>query len=138
MNCKESYAQSLWFQLKKRTIFSNCKIFFLLFVLLAQQLILLSQKDQIKINQVGYYPISSKLAIISGKVPVDYFSIVTADGKDTLSGGDLGREMKSAYSSTITRIADFTSFKKTGDFVLRIRGSNNLFHFASAMMSTMN
>ena len=131
MNCNESYVQSLWFQLKKRTIFFNCKTFFLLFVLLAQQLILLSQKanDQIKVNQVGYYPISSKIAIITGKVPVDYFTIVTADGKDTLYNGDLGREMKSAYSSTITRIADFTPFKKTGDFVLRIRGVKQSFPF---------
>jgi endoglucanase len=131
VNCNESYVQSLWFQLKKRTIFFNCKTF-LLFVLIAQQLVLFSQKqtDQIKINQVGYYPNSSKIAIVTGKVGRDVFYIVTADGKDTVYEGTIDdREMKSAYSSTTTRLVDFSSFNKNGDFILRIRGVKQSFPF---------
>jgi len=96
------------------------------------QLALFSQKqtDQIKINQVGYYPNSSKIAIITGKVGRDVFYVVTADGKDTMYEGSIDQsQMKSAYSSTITRIADFSSFNKNGDFILRVRGLRQSFPF---------
>lgn len=124
MNRQESYAQRLWFQLKKRTIFFQGKKPVLFFVLIAAQLASTSQKvsDPIKINQLGYYPTSSKIAIITGKVPVDVFCIVTADGTDTVYEGSLDREMKSLYSPAITRLADFSSFKKIGDFIVRVQG----------------
>ncbi|HET9825372.1 MAG TPA: glycoside hydrolase family 9 protein [Chitinophagaceae bacterium] len=101
-------------------------------MLLVLQFVLAAQKpaDQIKINQVGYYPASSKIAVITGKVPVDVFCLVTADGKDTLYEGSIAeRETKSAYSATVTRIADFSAFNKSGDFVLRIRGVKQSFPF---------
>jgi endoglucanase len=102
------------------------------FVLSVQQSILFAQKqpDQIKVNQVGYYPNGSKIAVITGKVGRDAFYIVTADGKDTVFQGSIAdQEMKSAYSSTLTRIVDFTPFKKNGDFILRIRGIRQSFPF---------
>lgn len=132
MKCKELYAQTLRFRVKKRTISFYRGSSALLFVLLAQQLVCFSQKsvDQVKTNQVGYYPASSKIAVITGKVPTDVFYIVSADGKDTVYEGSIGdREMKSAFSSTTTRIADFTSFNKTGDFILRSRGVKQSFPF---------
>ena len=73
-------------------------------------------------NQVGFYPNETKIAAVVGKVASQTFCIVTAEGEDTLFEGELGKEMKSAYSSMVTRIIDFSSFKKIGDFVLRIRG----------------
>jgi endoglucanase len=96
-----------------------------------QQLTGTTQKiaDPIRINQVGYYPFSSKIAVVTGKLLAESFCIVSADGKDTLYEGVLEREMKSAYSSTITRIADFTSFHKVGDFILRIHGLKQSFPF---------
>jgi endoglucanase len=81
-----------------------------------------AQNDPIRLNQVGYYPNSSKLAIVTGKVRSPYFSIVTSDGIDTVYEGSLSLEKKSSFSSTVTRIADFTDFQQTGSFVLRITG----------------
>lgn len=81
-----------------------------------------AQETSITLNQVGYYPNSSKLAIVTGKVRESSFSIVTLDGKDTVYEGTLSLEKKSAYSSTVTRIADFSDFQKRGSFVLRIEG----------------
>ena len=131
MNYRKLYAQGLLLQLKKRaTLLCGKKNLFLL-VLLGLHSLASSQKltDQIKINQVGYYPTSSKIAVVTGKVAAYSFCVVSADGKDTLYEGSLGNERKSAYSSTVTRIADFSLFKKTGDFILRIQGLKQSFPF---------
>jgi len=78
------------------------------------------QCDDIKLNQVGYYPNSSKLAFITSSVRSDDFYIVSADGTDTVYQGTLGNKRKSAYSSTVTRVADFSLFTASGNYVLRI------------------
>jgi endoglucanase len=130
VNEQKIYTQSLLFQLEKRIkIFRLEKILFLSCLL--TQLSADAQKltDQIRLNQVGYYPNTSKIAIVTGKVAYESFCIVSADGEDTLYEGGLGRELKSAYSSTVTRIADLSSFRKTGDFILRIRGVKQSFPF---------
>ncbi len=131
MNEQKIYTQSLLFHLKKRTKFFQRTKFLFLFILSALQLTTTAQKltDQIRVNQVGYYANESKIAVVTGKVPAEFFCIVTADGKDTLYEGGLDREKKSAYSSTITRIADFSSFKKTGNFILRLPGIKQSFPF---------
>ncbi len=130
MNEQKIYTQSLLFQLEKRIkIFRPERILFLSCLLI--QLSADAQKltDQIRLNQLGYYPNTSKIAIVTGKVAYESFCIVSADGEDTLYEGGLGREMKSAYSSTVTRIADLSPFRKTGEFVLRIRGLKQSFPF---------
>jgi endoglucanase len=123
VNGKQLYAQRLRIQLKKLTkFFQRREILFLVFV--TAQLIAASQKitNQIRANQVGYYPNSTKIAVITGKARSYSFCIVSADGKDTLYDGLTGREAKSTNSSTTTRIADFSSFRQTGDFMLRVDG----------------
>ena len=130
MNEQKIYTQSLLFQLEKRIkILRSGRILFL--SCLFTQLSADAQKlaDQIRLNQVGYYPNTSKIAIVTGKVAYESFCIVSADGEDTLYEGGLGKEMKSAYSSTVTRIADLSAFRKTGDFILRIRGVKQSFPF---------
>jgi endoglucanase len=83
---------------------------------------------EIKLNQVGYYPGSSKIAIVTGKTKMRNFCIVSADGKDTVYGGLLNNGKKSAYSSTITHTADFSSFTKPGKYILRV-GDKQSFAF---------
>ena len=131
MNERKLYAQSLLFQLTKRIKSFRCEKFLLLSVVVCQHLTGACQKvsDQIKLNQLGFYPNQSKIAIITGKVGPESFCIVTADGADTLYEGSLGKEMKSAYSSISTRVIDFSSFKKQGDFILRISGGKQSFPF---------
>jgi endoglucanase len=84
---------------------------------------------QIKINQVGYYINAPKIAVITGKASGDKFYLVGAVKKDTVLVADIGAENKSAYSSTITRIADFGSFRKTGNFMLYVPGIGNSYPF---------
>ena len=117
-------AQSCEFLFRKRV-----KSFLSLLIFLLSKSIINAQDDPIRLNQVGYYPNSTKMAIVTGKVRSPLFCIVSSDGRDTVYEGSLSLEKKSAFSSTITRIADFTDFQQTGSFVIRISGLNQSFPF---------
>ncbi len=124
MDNRNLLAQSCGFLFRKRV-----KSFLLLFIFLCCRSIIIAQGDPIRLNQVGYYPNSTKLAIVTGNVRSPLFCIVTSDGRDTLYEGSLSLEKKSNFSSTITRIADFTDFQQTGSFVLRINDLNQSYPF---------
>lgn len=122
MSNQTLYAEYSLYQLKKtiRT-FQTAKNILFLFVLFGSLTTYSQQQcDQIRINQVGYYPNSSKLALITCNVNSEDFYIVTSDGNDTVYQGTLGDRKKSAYSSTVTRIADFSLLTTTGSYILRI------------------
>jgi len=124
MDNRNLLAQSCGFLFRK-----GVKFFALLYTFLCFHFIINAQDDPIRLNQVGYYPNSTKLAIVTGKVRSSFFWIVTSDGRDTVYEGSLSLEKKSAFSSTITRIADFTDFQQGGSFVLRIDGLNQSYPF---------
>src|SRR5262245_33170198 len=124
MKDRNLLAQSCGFPLRKRI-----KSFLLLFIFVFSLFTINAQDDPIRLNQVGYYPNSTKLAIVTGRVRSSDFCIVTSDGSDTVYEGSLSLEKKSAFSSTMTRIADFTEFQQTGRFVLRISGLTQSFPF---------
>lgn len=85
--------------------------------------------ERIMINQVGFYPHSSKKAIITGEVKTNEFYITTTNLRDTLFSGNLSPSKKSAYSTTITRIADFSALNKTGSFVVVVPGLGSSYIF---------
>src|SRR5688500_10645640 len=64
--------------------------------------------ERIAINQVGFYPMSPKLAVITGEVSSNDFYITSSNLRDTFFRGKLSPSKQSAYSTTITRIADFS------------------------------
>ena len=73
---------------------------------------------QIAFNQVGFYPNGTKLAfVINNAEAVDFF-VLSVNKKDTLYKGKLQAEVQSEYSSTKTKIANFSTFNKSGEFVL--------------------
>lgn len=117
MNNRNLLAQSCGFLLRKKA-----KSFLLVVNFVCLHFTIHAQNDPIRLNQVGYYPNSTKLAIITGKIRSPFFCIVSSDGIDTVYQGSLSLEKKSTFSSTLTRIADFTDFQQTGSFVLRIDG----------------
>src|SRR6476620_10768772 len=124
MNNRNLFVQGCEFFFRKEPIF-----FTLLSTFLCSHFIVNAQDAPIRLNQVGYYPNSTKLAIVTGRVQSPLFCIVTSDGRDTVYEGSLSLEKKSAFSSTITRIADFTDFQQTGSFVLRINELNQSYPF---------
>ena len=114
---------------KRAKIFQREKVCCLIIVVLYSITSFAQPGDgEIKLNQVGYYPNSSKIAVVAGKTKTRNFCVVSADGKDTIYGGLLNDEKRSAYSSTITHVADFSSFTKPGKYIMRV-GNKQSFVF---------
>jgi endoglucanase len=85
--------------------------------------------DQIKLNQVGFYPNGPKVAVVTGEVASNDFYIASTNLRDTVFRGKLSEEKQSAYSSTKTRIAVFSSFTGEGSFVLCVPGVGTSYVF---------
>ena len=86
-------------------------------------------KIDIQLNQLGFYPNGSKLAVLTRSVPGNIFYLVTKDLKDTVFQAALGPTITSKNSSLTTRVADFSSFKKQGNYVVVVPGARNSFPF---------
>ena len=76
------------------------------------------QAGSIYLNQVGFYPGLPKYAFVSAGQGSDRFFVLDAARRDTVFSGTLGAPKKSAYSSTVVRLADFSRFKVPGRYVL--------------------
>lgn len=85
--------------------------------------------DQIKLNQVGFYPGAPKVAVVTGEVTSNDFYIASTNLRDTVFRGKLSEEKQSAYSSTKTRIAVFSSFTGKGSFVVCVPGAGTSYVF---------
>lgn len=94
----------------------------------------ISQKlsTSICINQVGFYPKSPKIAVVTGKPAESSFYITSTNLRDTFFTGTLGALRKSANSSTETRLADFSSFSKAGNYVVLIPALGHSYVFTIA------
>ena len=76
----------------------------------------------IDLDQVGFYPMAPKMAVITGTPVTDQFFVVAASGGDTVFAGRLGPLTASANSSLSTRLADFTGLKKEGVYCVLVPG----------------
>ncbi|HET7898832.1 MAG TPA: cellulase N-terminal Ig-like domain-containing protein, partial [Flavisolibacter sp.] len=76
--------------------------------------------SRIQLNQVGFYPAAPKVALVTGKTEAAKFTVTSPDGRTTYFTGTLSDEKQSAYSSTVTRIADFSAFQKGGTYVISV------------------
>ncbi|MGX5818628.1 glycoside hydrolase family 9 protein [Chitinophaga lutea] len=79
--------------------------------------------SQVMYNQAGYYPDAPKTAIVAGHTASSVFFLLQADSRDTVFRGNLGEERRSAYSSTVTRSADFSAWRKAGLYILVVPGT---------------
>ena len=85
-------------------------------------LISCAQEENVRLNQVGFYPGGPKVAIVANRGEGGKFFIVTEKKNDTVFTGTLSDQRRSAYSSANTRLADFSSLKKTGKYFLTLEG----------------
>ncbi|CAN5804515.1 glycoside hydrolase family 9 protein [soil metagenome] len=77
--------------------------------------------QRIMINQLGYYTQASKIAVITGETKTEDFFITTTDAsKSIVFQGKLSAQKQSQNSSTRTRIADFSNFKKAGAYLVAV------------------
>ena len=77
--------------------------------------------ENIKLNQLGFYPVGPKVAVITAvQEPGQNFYILKANVNDTVYRGKLSAVMQSANSSTKTQIADFSKYAKNGSYVIYV------------------
>jgi endoglucanase len=85
--------------------------------------------DRIRLNQVGYYPSAPKTAVVTGDVEATRFYVTSTNLRDTFYAGVLSESRPSAYSTTTTRLADFSSLRRKGSFVVLIPGLGHSYVF---------
>ncbi|MDP9229102.1 MAG: glycoside hydrolase family 9 protein, partial [Bacteroidota bacterium] len=85
--------------------------------------------QNIKLNQIGFYPKALKIAVVTNEINGNNFYIISSSTNDTAYKGLLSNIKQSAYSSTKTRIADFTRLQKEGSYFVWIPGVGNSFKF---------
>ncbi|MCU0429345.1 MAG: glycoside hydrolase family 9 protein [Cytophagaceae bacterium] len=76
----------------------------------------------IRLNQVGFYPNCSKLAVITGNPGAGPFYIRSTNQSITYFTGTLGASATWPYSGETVRVADFSAFTTPGTYVLTVPG----------------
>ncbi|HET9053688.1 MAG TPA: cellulase N-terminal Ig-like domain-containing protein, partial [Cyclobacteriaceae bacterium] len=76
----------------------------------------------VHLNQLGFYTTGPKVAVVQGATNANAFFVVS-EGGDTVFSGRLGQQRSSAYSTILTRIADFSSFRKKGRYYIDVSGA---------------
>jgi endoglucanase len=89
-----------------------------------------NSNTDIKLNQLGFYPSAPKIAIVTGETHATTFYITTTNLRDTVFAGVLGEEKQSKNSSIKSRMADFSSFKTKGSFVVLVPNLGHSFVFS--------
>ncbi|TDH28541.1 cellulase [Segetibacter sp. 3557_3] len=99
------------------------------FLVLPTQLFSQTVTSRISLNQLGFYNFSPKTAVVTGPVNAVNFYITSTNLRDTLYTGTLGPEVKSAYSNTITKQAVFSTFTRSGSYVVVVPGVGHSYVF---------
>jgi hypothetical protein len=96
----------------------------ILFILVASAALFASDTVVVRVNQVGYLPTESKLAVIASRTPLETktFEVMNEKGK-TAFDDDLSDDLGSYLSFSHHYIADFTKFKKQGIFSIVVSGA---------------
>lgn len=88
-----------------------------------------SASDQIKLNQLGFYPNASKIAVITSSPSSPTFFVINPNSNDTVYRGKLGEEMQSSNSSLKTHIVNFSAFRSPGTYILFVPGIGASYNF---------
>ncbi len=99
--------------------------------------------DNVRLNQIGFYPNGPKTAVVIGGATVTSYSIVSVDKKETVFAGELKKKGVWSYSDEEANIADFSKFETPGTYILSVPGVGNSYpfeikpsvHFAAAKAS---
>jgi len=89
--------------------------------------------DNIRINQIGFYPYAPKTAIIlNTKDTVFYIETIQ---KKQVYKGKLNVSTKASFAGALTSIADFTNFHSPGKYILYVSdaGYSNPFEIKEAV-----
>jgi len=98
---------------------------------LANAATLWAQSELIRLNQVGFYPNGPKTAVVVGSSNKKFY-VLDAAKKDTVFNGTLSGNSTWSFSGETVQKADFSSFTKTGTYVLGVKGVGNSYPFQIA------
>ena len=70
--------------------------------------------ENIKLNQLGFYPHAEKIAVVTGEVSSNRFYVLNLPSRDTVYKAALNDTLHSKWSAPVTRIARFSSVTKPG------------------------
>lgn len=84
--------------------------------------------ESIRLNQIGFYPESQKIAVVIDEKATEFY-ITKVGSEIKLFTGKLSDVKSSSYSSRKTRIADFSTFKSLGEFVVHSSPVRSSFPF---------
>ena len=76
--------------------------------------------DNIRLNQIGFYPAATKVAVVVGDNAGGKFYVKTPDRSKTVYTGQLSEAKPGEFSKKPTRTADFSTFNKSGSYVIDI------------------
>src|SRR3978361_2388621 len=108
-------------------VFTIVCLFFLLLINASAQGLTDSGELKIRINQTGFYPAAPKIAVVTVDKEGD-FSLLTTTNKPVFTG-KLKRSSQPGFGGNYTQIADFTTYKKLGKYILSIPGIGNSYPF---------
>jgi endoglucanase len=84
--------------------------------------------ETVRLNQLGFYADGPKVAVIVGRA-ADSFYVLDAGRPDTMWRGLLGSARLDRFSSETTHIADFSSLRTQGRYVLTLPGLGRSYPF---------
>jgi endoglucanase len=78
--------------------------------------------ESIRINQIGYYPDSPKVAIVPGETEGDVFNLMEVETQKVVFEGNLSVPVISKVSDRTARKADFSEFTQPGEYCVQVPG----------------
>lgn len=112
-------------------MFKRDFILLFFFVIFSSTIIAQKKEASVELNQLGFYPDASKIAIIDSydDIPATTFFIIDNNTKDTVFSASFDAQMLSKNSSLKTKVADFTSVTKPGEYYVAVPGVRNSYPF---------
>ncbi len=84
--------------------------------------------ENIRLNQIGFYPNANKEAVVMGDKK-ELFFVLSESKKDTIFKGKLSPQRINSISQKTTQIADFSGVKKEGKYVIHVPNSGFSYPF---------
>lgn len=111
-------------------LYNRLPVFFVALFFLIVQSVTWAQplSEAIRLNQIGFYPNAAKLAVVVGEASGP-FQITTPDLAKVVFTGTLGEPRQNSISGKTTRTADFSSFTKTGTYLVVVPGTGHSYPF---------
>ncbi|AKQ46618.1 cellulase [Rufibacter radiotolerans] len=86
-------------------------------------------QEQIRLNQIGFYPNAGKVAVVVGQPTGDTFSVKAKGSSKVAFTGKLSAPKPTELSGKPTRAADFSTFTTPGTYVLQVAGVGQSYEF---------